>query len=259
MKKILFNILICSGLLALASCEKKVTTEDPSTITYYVQFEMNGDKTMYVPLNSTFTDPGVVATENGVDVNDKVKVSIVDASGAAVDAISTDGPGMYTMTYSAINSDGFSASSSRTVFVYDPTVTMSMAGTYNADMTLSLYGTKGKTFADYAPSYGFTNECTGITFTELCPGFYYCNDILGGWYDQIRGFGVSYNAMMGKMTGYVSLNADSTLTLLSSHINAWDDGLDYMDNSSFDPATGVVTYHVLYGGSVHVTPYLVKQ
>ena len=64
---------------------------------------------MYVPLNSTFTDPGVVATENGVDVNDKVKVSIVDASGAAVDAISTDGPGMYTMTYSAINSDGFSA------------------------------------------------------------------------------------------------------------------------------------------------------
>lgn len=245
--------MVCCGLVALSSCEKKVSTEDPSTITYYVSFEMNGDETMLVPLNSTFTDPGVVATENGVDVNDKVVVIITDPAGNPISNIATTAPGLYYVNYSAVNADGFSASVDRTVIVYDPSVTVSIAGTYATDMANTKYGTAGRTFADYAPSYGFSGTPV-VTFSEIAPGFFQCNDLLGGWYGQIRAYGAKYY-----MSGIVALNADNTLSLISSYIPGWGDGLDYLNNSSFDPATGTMKYDVCYAGQIYISPVLVKQ
>lgn len=245
--------MVCCGLVTLASCEKKVTTEDPSTVTYYVSFEMNGDETTLVPLNTSFTDPGVVATENGIEVNDKVVVSISDPSGASVSSIPTNTPGLYYVNYSAVNSDGFPASVDRTVIVYDPAVTASIAGTYFADMTNSKYGTAGKTFADYAPGYGFSGTPV-VCFEEIAPGFFQCDDLLGGWYGQIRAYGAKYY-----MSGIVVLNADNTISLLTSYIPGWGDGLDYLENSSYNPETGILTYDVSYAGQIYISPVLVKQ
>ncbi len=253
MKKIIYSLMVCCGLVTLASCEKKVTTEDPSTVTYYVSFEMNGDETMLVPLNTTFKDPGVVATENGVDVNDKVVVNITDAAGEEVSSIPTNAPGLFYVEYSAVNNDGFGASVERTVIVYDPSLTASIAGTYIADMSKSLYGLAGKTFADYAPNYSYTGTPV-VHFSEIAPGFFQCDDLLGGWYAQLRGIGTRAN-----MGGIVALNADNTLTLLSSYIPYWGDALDYLDDSSYDPETGILTYFVSYAGQIYITPYLIKQ
>ena len=61
------------------------------------------------------------------------------------------------------------------------------------------------------------------------------------------------------MTGMVALNSDNTITLLSSYIAYWGDALDYINSSSFDPATGKLTYFASYAGQIFVTPVLYKN
>lgn len=253
MKKILLSILVCSGLFVLASCEKKVTTEDTSKVTYYVTFELEGDASMLVPLNGAYVEPGFTATENGVDVKSKCEITITDADGAEFDAIPTDAPGFFTITYAAVNADGFPASTKRQVFVYDPTLTVSLAGTYSVDMAASKYGKAGKTYADYAPNYGYSGTPT-VTFTEVAPGFYQCSDLMGGWYAQVRGIGAR-----AAMTGIVALNSDNTITLLTSYIAYWGDALDYISNSNFNPATGQLTYFASYAQQIFVTPVMTRN
>ena len=252
MKKILFNIMMCAGLVALASCEKKVTTEDPSTVTYYVSFELNGDATMLVPVNAAFKDPGVIATENGADVNDHVVVTITDPNGTALKSIPTDAPGLYTVDYSAVNADGFPASISRTVIVYDPAVTATIEGTYATDIDQTIYNKNP--FSAWIAAKGYPGNSATVTFTEVAPGFFNCSDLLAGWYCQIRGYGSKYN-----MTGIVTLNADNTLTLIKSYIAGWGDSLDYIENAVYDPATGTITYDSSYAGQIFISPVLVKQ
>ena len=94
----------------------------------------------------------------------------------------------------------------------------------------------------------------GIKFTEYVPGIFYCNDLFGGWYEQIRGYGNSY-----AMTGYVCLNPDNTITLLSSYVKGWGDGLDYIDNGVYDPETGQISYNLSYAGSILIDVVLNKD
>ena len=61
MKKVIYSLLLFCGLFGLWGCEK--TTEGLTKVTYYVNFELNGDDPMLVPVGSTFSDPGVVAME----------------------------------------------------------------------------------------------------------------------------------------------------------------------------------------------------
>lgn len=243
--------MVCCGLVAFASCEKKVTTEDPSTITYYVSFEMNGDETMLVPINSTFTDPGIVATENGANVNDKVVVTITDAASREVPAISTTAAGMYTISYSAVNKDGFGSETSRKVFVYDPAITKSIAGTYSVDVTQTIYGSNP--FSAYIAANGWATSAK-VVVTEVAPGFFKFDDLLAGWYGQIRGYGNSYY-----MSGTVTLNADNSLTLLESYIKGWGDGLDWIKNAVWDEINSTIKYDASYSGSIKISPVLVKQ
>lgn len=61
MKKVIYSLLLFCGLVGLWGCEK--TTEGLTKVTYYVNFEMNGDDPMLVSVGSSFADPGVVAKE----------------------------------------------------------------------------------------------------------------------------------------------------------------------------------------------------
>lgn len=116
--KILFKYsLIIASAFFLFSCEKE--TEDVSRITEYATFEMQGEDFMYVLRNTTFTDPGVTAHEGESDLPVEIK-GTVDTS--------TDG--VYTIQYSAINSDGFPASVERTVAVVSAIPTADLSGTY---------------------------------------------------------------------------------------------------------------------------------
>jgi hypothetical protein len=129
-------------LLNLTACD----LEDPkeSTITQYAEFEVTGGPYLYVDLDSDFEDPGVVATA-GEEVLD------VEVSGS----VDTSTPGVYVLEYSAVNEDGFPATTSRYVAVGDMEVAFGrdLSGTY------------------------FTGSRTN-TVTLIQPGFYLNSDTL---------------------------------------------------------------------------------
>lgn len=106
------DALILIAIIALlTSCKKDpiISTDKQvgiSKITYYPNFELTGDAVMSIIKGSSFTDPGVKATAGGVEVPVTTTGS-VDAGTA----------GLYVLTYTATNADGYSGSVTRTVVV----------------------------------------------------------------------------------------------------------------------------------------------
>lgn len=248
MKKILiFSLTACLVMLGFTSCNDDDDALTDTKLTYYVDLQLQGDEFMLIPIGTNFVDPGCKAELGGQDYSSNLVIS-------GLDAVDVNQVGFYDIVYYAVNPDGYSASVSRTVCVYDPSVTESMEGSYQPDMVGTKYGTAGKTFADYAASYGNTSQCTGITFTEEAPGIYYVNDLFAGWYCQIRGYAAKYS-----MTGYVNLDKDNNIHLLSSYVSGWGDGLDYLENGKYDPETGTITYSISYAGVIFMDIVLNKE
>lgn len=101
------NILFITIVLALMSSSCKKDSEGISRVTNLAELALVGDRYITLSVGEPFNDPGATATEAGNEID-------VVTSGA----IKTE-EGVYNITYSAINSDGFSASISRTVVVAD--------------------------------------------------------------------------------------------------------------------------------------------
>ena len=147
-------IVFLLAIVSVFSCKKYTVREDDqyvgiSKITYYVVLTLKGDAIMSVVKGDQFTDPGVNAAANGADV-----------------PYTTDGtvdvntPGLYVLTYSAVNADGFSSSISRQVVVLDAHETpgTDISGSY-----------------DYVGSSTFT-----ATITKVAEGVYSSDNIWSG-------------------------------------------------------------------------------
>ncbi|RYY99710.1 MAG: DUF5011 domain-containing protein [Chitinophagaceae bacterium] len=109
MKK--FLSIFLAGALLLGSCKKDdpVYTEDRvgiSRVTRFPNFTMNGDQFMSILVGGTYTEAGVTATEGGS--------ALTVATSGTVDPTTV---GVYDITYSATNKDGFAGSVTRTVAV----------------------------------------------------------------------------------------------------------------------------------------------
>ena len=249
MKKYLYSLAVAAVTLGLASCDSK---QDEPHIQWYPVVTLEGDQTIYLEVGQDFTMPGFTAinTITGEDASDEVEVLIYDVIGGDyVDEVSTDGPGMYNVYYISYASEvqpspDYDMYKQRDIYVYDPTIETDISGFYNVNMDESIYLANERTFADLAAGYGNVDSCT-IQISQLLPGFFYVSDLLGGWYEQIRAYGSAY-----AMTGYISLNSDNSITLLSSYIRGWGDGLDGMWDGEYDPETETISYETWYAGSV---------
>ncbi|HEY6502991.1 MAG TPA: DUF5011 domain-containing protein [Chitinophagaceae bacterium] len=109
-----FKILMLSLLLLpFAGCEKTETFNNTadrvghSRVIFFPIVTLKGDRYMVVPVGGTFTDPGVTA-----------KVGDADVPSTTSGTVNTSAPGVYTLVYTALNSDGFAATAIRTVAVY---------------------------------------------------------------------------------------------------------------------------------------------
>lgn len=147
MKKILrFSILMFSMMVA-SSCEDKDFNYPEgrvgiSKITVYPTLTLVGDRYMaIVNGTSTFTDPGVTAKEGDTEIPVTTTGSVDDKK-----------PGVYTLTYSAVNKDGFSASVSRTVVIA------------NVDAVAAA--------KDLSGSYARTTNGSVAVWTKIAPGVY---------------------------------------------------------------------------------------
>lgn len=229
MKKAIYKLMGCLAMvavLALVSCNE--TSQDPSTITYYITFEMEGDETYLLEVGTAYEEPGVTAFEGTEDVT---------SSMVTTGSVDENTVGLYTITYSATNQDGFSSSITRTVIVYDPSVTTDISGTYTTASGSYRYWLETGAISSFS---GYT-----VTISQLAPGFFYISDYMGGYYAQGAGYGSSY-----AMTGYISLGADDTLEAVSGYVAGWGDSYDSFDNGVYDPATGNLSYELAYAGSM---------
>jgi len=123
----------------LSSCEKD--TEGVSKETAFANFEMTGDPILFVKPGATFTDPGVTATENG---------SVLEVKSAGT--VNTSVEGVYQITYSAVNSDGYPGTTSRQVVVFDATPEVAAV--------------------DLSGSYARNTNGSLAVFTKIAPGVY---------------------------------------------------------------------------------------
>jgi hypothetical protein len=143
-----FKIIILALLLIpFAGCEKTETFNNTaervghSRVIFFPIVSLKGERYVVLPVGGTFTDPGVEA-----------KVGDTEVPTTTAGAVNTSTPGVYTLVYSAFNSDGFSATATRTVVVYSTDA--SAAGN------------------DFSGNY--LRAATGqiSTWTKLAPGVY---------------------------------------------------------------------------------------
>jgi hypothetical protein len=225
MKKIIYSLFLFCSLVIFAGC-KDITTEDTSKITYFVNFEILGDAVTLVEVGNKFTDPGVIATEGDTDVTNNVEVS---------GSVNSNVIGLYYITYSAVNVDGFSASTKRTVVVYNPAITTNLSGNYIAAAGTHRFDANTEAVVAYS---GYP-----VRISAMAPGVFYVSDFFGGYYDKRAGYGGNY-----AMTGYISLNKDGSIDLLSSHVNGWGDALDRLKGASYDAESGAIQWGAVYAG-----------
>ncbi|HEY4786863.1 MAG TPA: immunoglobulin-like domain-containing protein, partial [Bacteroidales bacterium] len=129
MKKIKYIIILLALTdVFLSGCKKNLETEGLSKVTYYPEITMNGDATVFVSGGTAFNDPGATATANGqpITVTTPVVGDYFTYSGTTVDVTKSN---RYFINYTAVNSDGFAGSVTRTVYV-----------AYNGDLVNSIEG-----------------------------------------------------------------------------------------------------------------------
>jgi len=235
MKKTIYSLFVCLTLV-LASCSDK-TSFDDSKITYYVTFAISGDQTMLVPVGTAFVDPGVKASEGTKDVTSAMKIT---------GSVNSNSIGLYPVTYSAVNADGFASSATRTVIVYDPTITTDISGKYL--LAAGSYRLT-KSNSAHTPFSGYT-----VTLTYVAPGIFHVSDFFAGYYEFRAAYGSAY-----EMAGYVKLNSNNTIGLLSSKVAAWGDSLNSLANASFNPSTNSIHYEATYANAYTWILDLTKQ
>jgi hypothetical protein len=170
--KFIIYIFLVMVSITFFSCEKDY--EKIERVTYYPKFEVKGDATVILKKGSAFTDPGVIATEDGKEL--KIITTVSSLNGAtSIDVNKVD---IYYLTYSAQNSDGYYGTASRTVIVGG-------AG----DLTKSLEGVY--LGASSRPTQQFSGM-KWIVVTEIAPKKYRISDAVGGYYDLGRKYGFGY-------------------------------------------------------------------
>lgn len=224
MKRILYScLLLCSLTVGFTSCDDE-TSQDNSKITYYPEISLKGDAYTAIPVGQAYQEAGCAAEIGGNDVSSDVKVN---------GSVDTSKPGIYTLTYLSTNEDGFSASATRQVVVYDPTPSSVVSGVWYS--TADSYRVASSTTA-YGAAYP-------IIIYQVAPGEFYVSDFLGGWYDQRATYGSAY-----AVTGKFKLNSDNTMTLEESYNAGWGDELDGLDAGKYDPATKQISWNAGYAG-----------
>lgn len=218
MKPYKYYLLFCAAAL-LYGCEKE--TEGVSKTTYYCDLTLKGSSAMFIGMGSEYVEPGYTATENEEDVSDAVVVT---------GSINKDQAGIYTLTYTVYNQDGFPKVAQREVFVCDPTPSPIESGYYYVSKTSNRNGSA-------SPEYA--TEPT-VAIYQSAPGVFYLSDLFGGYYHVGRGYGIAY----ATPTTF-SFDGVTNLTLFQSEDTPWGDTFGNV-SGTYDAGTKTLTIAAPY-------------
>ena len=213
MKK--YSIIILAAALSLLAVSCKKESAGVTRITYYPTITLKGDNPFIVEKGGSFTDPGFSAEMNGEDVSAQVTVDASD--------VDTSTPGIYSVTYSMVNADGFPSAATRDVYVLNPGAIdnvyasecwMGARHYYDLPIVISLYR-------------------EGIYLLEdMCGGFY-C-------YGRYPGYEPTYDFHAEVL---FSLNEDGSFNILSAGSWYFKSSFDYSNiTGGYDAETGIFEY-----------------
>ena len=221
MKRFIYSIVPFMLTLVLLQGCKKVTTEGFTTVTSYPVITVSGDASIFIKAGEAYVEPGVAATLNGEDVTEDLDIK---------STVNTQKPGKYSVTYAMTNADGFKAEQSRTVYVYDATPSAIASKFYTVAAGSNRNGSTA--YSGYP-----------VAVYQVAPGVFNISDFLGGYYEYRAGYGSAYAA-----EGSFKLNADNTLSLVSSSVAGWGDELDELKDGAVS-ADGTITFTAAYAGA----------
>lgn len=228
MKSIKYIYILAAIIgIMFTGCEKEY--KDETRITYYPDFEFIGNEVVYAPIGVNYVDEGVKVTEKGVEIPFEVSSNV--NSGAF---------GSYAVSYTAVNSDGYSKTVERKVIIYDPNVsTEDISGEYNGSVVRN-------------SSEGYQNNTVTLTKLEGVTGLYEISDWIAGFYSVGRGNGDSYN-----FVGIIEIKNDNQVISLDMS-NPWGDPFDDVIGT-YDPATKTISYNATWLGRYTFVVNLVKK
>lgn len=234
------NLIYMGSLLVLfvlAGCEKDLETEGSYRVTYFPSFEVeDGDEVAITPPGAGFTDPGVTAEEDGVqlEITTTVTGRYTGFSGSEVGTDLDE----YTYTYSAVNGDGFPGTATRTVAVTNTgDFAPSLEGMYSALVTRS-------TGVQY-------DGHLVMIWETATPGTYEITGLIGNYYADGSGYGDGYLCRGGTVT--VNDIATNDFDFGQGQFPIWGNTIDITD-MTVDVATHTITYNTLadFGGEWNV-------
>ncbi|WP_010422445.1 BT_2262 family domain-containing protein [Anaerophaga thermohalophila] len=224
MNNIKYLLFLVGIIMLLSSCEKSTSTEDISTITHFVTFELQEGDVVAIEKGEEYVEPGFIAMEGDNDVTSNVTVT-----GEVGENL-----GVYELTYSAVNKDGYPSSVTRQVIVYDPASPQDdLTGDYAAEVV--------RTEGDGTNPRPFPNS--SVSISRVAQGIFYVEGLMGNYYSIGSDYGSNY-----RMDGYIALNSDYSISVLYSHVIGWGDGLEDFRNGSYDPETGTLYWESIYAG-----------
>lgn len=176
-KKIHIPILIALVFSIFSCTEDEIGT---SLITNYPVFELNGEDVIFINKGDEYSDPGVVVTENGVEIEYSTSISSDFRNFSELD---TNKPDIYRITYSAVNKDGFAGTASRTVIVTEQgNLIDNISGLYTSTVLRNGAGGAAYTDMEY------------VMIWKRDDGKYEMSDGIGLYYAVGRAYGNSYLA-----------------------------------------------------------------
>lgn len=162
-----YAFVVLAFVTIISSCEKDPVISTPervgiSKVTFYPTFTFTGNDFLSIVQGSPFTDPGIKASAGGSDIP-VITTGTVDVSTV----------GIYILTYTATNSDGFSATATRTVVVIPSAEVpgVDLSGEY-----MTTGGTPNATITKVAPGVYFTTNCWGNGSAAIISAYFICTD-----------------------------------------------------------------------------------
>jgi hypothetical protein len=118
-----FSILIALPLLVMIGCKKDTTDTVSRTVKVsYPEITLNGSEIVIVAVGASYTDAGA-------KLKDDITGAISDIQPSSAN-VNTATPGLYLVTYSASNSNGFETTATRLVAVTSVNNPIDRTGTY---------------------------------------------------------------------------------------------------------------------------------
>ncbi|MBP9055128.1 MAG: DUF5011 domain-containing protein [Saprospiraceae bacterium] len=239
MKVIYFSLFLAFFAF---SCENDPGIE-ASTETFLPKIELKGASSISLPCGTTsFTDPGVTATENGQPAQLAITVNPRYFGSTTVNTSD-----VYDISYVATNKDGIPGAVFRSVTIPP----------CNGDMVSNLEGTYTSTIVRTNNGNGST--LTGAQYTNMEYVYikniggnkYKISDALGGWYEFGRQLGVAYAAPGHEFTA--NNIATNDFSFGSAVVVGGFGGPAQITSLNVDPATKSIEISTLWSGSTKFT------